>query len=107
LLDLPNNDERQQITHQTNDLNGSVDSLDASACSVTSTAPAAPAPSSTLNYVADLEREEVCCDGEDDEDEPEQLRSNLIVKIGDFGLARDVYKNDYYRKDGEALLPVR
>ncbi|CAG9858272.1 unnamed protein product [Phyllotreta striolata] len=30
-----------------------------------------------------------------------------IVKIGDFGLARDVYKNDYYRKEGEALLPVR
>ncbi|CAG0923570.1 unnamed protein product [Notodromas monacha] len=30
-----------------------------------------------------------------------------IVKIGDFGLARDVYKNDYYRKEGEGLLPVR
>ncbi|KAM4694286.1 proto-oncogene tyrosine-protein kinase ROS [Discoglossus pictus] len=29
------------------------------------------------------------------------------VKIGDFGLARDVYKNDYYRKQGEGLLPVR
>uniref|UniRef100_A0A8C8SKB0 Tyrosine-protein kinase receptor n=1 Tax=Pelusios castaneus TaxID=367368 RepID=A0A8C8SKB0_9SAUR len=29
------------------------------------------------------------------------------VKIGDFGLARDVYKNDYYRKRGEGLLPVR
>ncbi|KAG1702093.1 Proto-oncogene tyrosine-protein kinase ROS [Nymphon striatum] len=33
-----------------------------------------------------------------------QLR---IVKIGDFGLARDIYKNDYYRKEGEGLLPVR
>lgn len=32
---------------------------------------------------------------------------NLVVKIGDFGLARDIYKNDYYRKDGEGLLPVR
>lgn len=30
-----------------------------------------------------------------------------IVKIGDFGLARDIYKNDYYRKEGEGLLPVR
>lgn len=26
---------------------------------------------------------------------------NRVVKIGDFGLARDIYKNDYYRKDGE------
>ncbi|XP_023240042.1 proto-oncogene tyrosine-protein kinase ROS-like [Centruroides sculpturatus] len=33
--------------------------------------------------------------------------SNRIVKIGDFGLARDIYKNDYYRKEGEGLLPVR
>jgi proto-oncogene tyrosine-protein kinase ROS len=32
---------------------------------------------------------------------------NYIVKIGDFGLARDIYKNDYYRKEGECLLPVR
>eukprot|EP00062_Callorhinchus_milii_P014320 gi/632963423/ref/XP_007897871.1/ PREDICTED: proto-oncogene tyrosine-protein kinase ROS [Callorhinchus milii] len=32
---------------------------------------------------------------------------NRTVKIGDFGLARDVYKNDYYRKRGEGLLPVR
>lgn len=32
---------------------------------------------------------------------------NRVVKIGDFGLARDVYKNDYYRKNGEGLLPVR
>ncbi|XP_063703914.1 proto-oncogene tyrosine-protein kinase ROS isoform X2 [Culicoides brevitarsis] len=30
-----------------------------------------------------------------------------LVKIGDFGLARDIYKNDYYRKEGEGLLPVR
>ena len=29
------------------------------------------------------------------------------MKIGDFGLARDIYKNDYYRKEGEGLLPVR
>ena len=30
-----------------------------------------------------------------------------VVKIGDFGLARDIYHNDYYRKEGEGLLPVR
>ncbi|KAL2098506.1 hypothetical protein ACEWY4_004986 [Coilia grayii] len=30
-----------------------------------------------------------------------------VVKIGDFGLSRDIYKNDYYRKRGEGLLPVR
>ncbi|GFT84439.1 proto-oncogene tyrosine-protein kinase ROS [Nephila pilipes] len=34
-------------------------------------------------------------------------REHRIVKIGDFGLARDVYKSDYYRKEGEGLLPVR
>ncbi|NXU48486.1 ROS1 kinase, partial [Turnix velox] len=33
--------------------------------------------------------------------------SSRVVKIGDFGLARDIYKNDYYRKIGEGLLPVR
>ncbi|CAI9740160.1 proto-oncogene tyrosine-protein kinase ROS-like isoform X2, partial [Octopus vulgaris] len=32
---------------------------------------------------------------------------DMVVKIGDFGLARDIYKNDYYRKEGEGLLPVR
>lgn len=31
----------------------------------------------------------------------------MVVKIGDFGLARDIYKHDYYRKEGEGLLPVR
>ena len=30
-----------------------------------------------------------------------------VVKIGDFGLARDIYRNDYYRKEGEGLVPVR
>ncbi|CAH1787938.1 unnamed protein product [Owenia fusiformis] len=33
--------------------------------------------------------------------------NNMIVKIGDFGLTRDIYKNDYYRKEGEGLLPVK
>ena len=36
-----------------------------------------------------------------------KVPSEITVKIGDFGLARDIYKNDYYRKEGEGLLPVR
>lgn len=31
----------------------------------------------------------------------------VLVKIGDFGLARMLSQQDYYRKTGEALLPVR
>ncbi|KMQ88081.1 proto-oncogene tyrosine-protein kinase ros, partial [Lasius niger] len=35
-------------------------------------------------------------------------RENRIVKIGDFGLARDIYEDDYYRMEGEGRpLPVR
>ncbi|XP_025263714.1 proto-oncogene tyrosine-protein kinase ROS-like [Camponotus floridanus] len=34
-------------------------------------------------------------------------RENRIVKIGDFGLAGDIYRNDYYRVRGEGLFPVR
>jgi serine/threonine protein kinase len=29
------------------------------------------------------------------------------VKIADFGMARDIYRNDYYRKGGRAFLPVK
>jgi receptor tyrosine kinase-like orphan receptor 1 len=32
---------------------------------------------------------------------------NLTVKIGDFGLSRDVYSSDYYRVETQSLLPVR
>ncbi|KAL8568541.1 NT-3 growth factor receptor [Nucella lapillus] len=31
----------------------------------------------------------------------------LLVKIGDFGMSRDVYSTDYYRVGGMAMLPVR
>ncbi|XP_025265272.1 proto-oncogene tyrosine-protein kinase ROS-like [Camponotus floridanus] len=34
-------------------------------------------------------------------------RENRVIKIGDFGLARDIYKDDYYRLKGEGLLPIR
>ncbi|KAI3357075.1 hypothetical protein L3Q82_015452 [Scortum barcoo] len=32
---------------------------------------------------------------------------DLTVKIGDFGMTRDIYEKDYYRKGGDGLLPVR
>ena len=31
----------------------------------------------------------------------------IIVKIGDFGLARELYFNDYYMLNGSKPLPVR
>ncbi|XP_025269268.1 angiopoietin-1 receptor-like isoform X4 [Camponotus floridanus] len=34
-------------------------------------------------------------------------RENRVIKIGDFGLARDIYKGDYYRVKGQGLLPIR
>ncbi|XP_074600009.1 leukocyte tyrosine kinase receptor-like isoform X2 [Brevipalpus obovatus] len=33
--------------------------------------------------------------------------SGIIVKIADFGMARDIYRSDYYRKGGKAMLPVK
>lgn len=30
-----------------------------------------------------------------------------VAKIADFGMARDIYRADYYRKGGRALLPVK
>ncbi|KAL1785805.1 leukocyte tyrosine kinase receptor isoform X2 [Sigmodon hispidus] len=30
-----------------------------------------------------------------------------VAKIGDFGMARDIYRDSYYRKGGRALLPVK
>ncbi|XP_056401019.1 insulin receptor-related protein [Hyla sarda] len=35
------------------------------------------------------------------------VSDNLTVKIGDFGMTRDIYETDYYRKGGKSLLPVR
>ncbi|KMQ88616.1 proto-oncogene tyrosine-protein kinase ros [Lasius niger] len=34
-------------------------------------------------------------------------RENRIVKIGDFGLARDIYMDDYYKMKREGPLPIR
>lgn len=33
--------------------------------------------------------------------------SGIVVKIADFGMARDIYRADYYRKGGKAMLPVK
>ena len=33
--------------------------------------------------------------------------TRLVVKIADFGLARDIYSSDYYKVRGDAMLPVR
>ncbi|KAA0719463.1 Insulin receptor [Triplophysa tibetana] len=35
------------------------------------------------------------------------VADDLTVKIGDFGMTRDIYETDYYRKGGKGLLPVR
>ncbi|KAF5298515.1 hypothetical protein FQR65_LT00057 [Abscondita terminalis] len=30
-----------------------------------------------------------------------------VVKIADFGMSRDIYRSDYYRKGGRAMLPIK
>lgn len=30
-----------------------------------------------------------------------------VVKIADFGMARDIYRADYYKKGGKAMLPIK
>ncbi|XP_059487087.1 insulin-like receptor [Neocloeon triangulifer] len=35
------------------------------------------------------------------------VAADMTVKIGDFGMTRDIYDTDYYRKDTKGLLPVR
>lgn len=33
------------------------------------------------------------------------VASDLTVKIGDFGMTRDIYENDYYRKGTKGYFP--
>ncbi|XP_013386486.1 leukocyte tyrosine kinase receptor isoform X2 [Lingula anatina] len=33
--------------------------------------------------------------------------ADRVAKIADFGMARDIYRADYYRKGGKAMLPVK
>lgn len=35
------------------------------------------------------------------------VSDHLTVKIGDFGLSRDIYASDYYRVQTRSPLPVR
>ena len=35
------------------------------------------------------------------------MDSSLLIKVGDFGLARDIYSSEYYRGSKEARLPVK
>ena len=37
----------------------------------------------------------------------EQTESDLVIKIGDFGMSHNLYSADYYRVKGSAILPVR
>ncbi|XP_034443234.1 NT-3 growth factor receptor-like [Hippoglossus hippoglossus] len=33
--------------------------------------------------------------------------NGMLVKIGDFGMSRDIYSTDYYRVGGHTMLPIR
>ena len=33
--------------------------------------------------------------------------NNYQVKISDFGMSRSLYRSDYYRIEGKAVLPIR
>jgi hypothetical protein len=35
------------------------------------------------------------------------VSANNVVKVGDFGMAQDVYEREYYRTEGRRFLPVR
>ncbi|XP_053996085.1 insulin-like peptide receptor [Hylaeus anthracinus] len=35
------------------------------------------------------------------------ISKNLVCKIGDFGMARDIYETDYYKIGRKGLLPIR
>ena len=36
-----------------------------------------------------------------------RLDKNLLVKVADFGLSRDIYVQDYYKAQNEVPLPVK
>lgn len=38
---------------------------------------------------------------------PAERTLTASVAVADFGMTRDIYETDYYRKGGKGLLPVR
>ena len=36
-----------------------------------------------------------------------RLDENMVTKVADFGLSRDIYISDYYKLDRSVLLPVK
>ena len=36
-----------------------------------------------------------------------RVSDNLMVKVADFGLSRDIYSKDYYKTKTKRLLPVK
>lgn len=48
-----------------------------------------------------------CLVGERPSLQPTEDLSNLIIKISDFGMSRDLHSNEYYKMGGSRFLPVR
>ena len=36
-----------------------------------------------------------------------RIDKDLMVKVADFGLSRDIYSNDYYRMGHKAKVPIK
>ncbi|KAI9563216.1 hypothetical protein GHT06_010674 [Daphnia sinensis] len=48
-----------------------------------------------------------CLVGERPSLQPTEGRPNLIIKVSDFGMSRDLHSNEYYKMGGSRFLPVR
>ena len=61
---------------------------------------------SSMNYV---HRDLACrnCLVKSVSEQDSSTPSQVIVKIGDFGLSHNLYSKDYYRVKGQAVLPIR
>ena len=36
-----------------------------------------------------------------------KIDKDLVIKVADFGLARDIYADDYYRMEHKTRLPIK